>query len=81
MVAAELLSDLVDKSLLTLADDRYRMLDTIRALHRNAPAAGERDRWQAAHARTSMTPQRRRPHLRAAEQLDCWPALTAEHGI
>ncbi len=71
----EALSSLVDKSLVEVADDRYRMLDTIRAFcAAHAPDLRERHaRWFLALA------QQTEPHLRAHEQVRWLRGLAADH--
>ncbi|MEU9123684.1 BTAD domain-containing putative transcriptional regulator [Streptomyces sp. NPDC048506] len=78
----ETLESLVDKSLLEVAEGRYRMLETIGAYGgERLDAAGERESVQHAHARRSLELVRTAdPHLRRAEQLEWLPVLTAEHG-
>ena len=76
-----LLSALVDKSLLVLAGDRYRMLETIReyGLERLAEA-GETERMRLAHAGYLLKlAERAEPELRAADQLTWLRRLGAEH--
>ncbi|MFD9697839.1 BTAD domain-containing putative transcriptional regulator [Lentzea sp. NPDC059081] len=69
------LTSLVDKSLVEIGGDRYRMLDTIRAFCLDrAPDLRERHaRWFLARAREAE------PHLRAHDQLDWLRALGADH--
>ncbi|MFI9051561.1 BTAD domain-containing putative transcriptional regulator [Streptomyces sp. NPDC053427] len=78
----ETLESLVDKSLLEVADGRYRMLETIGAYGgERLDAAGERESVQRAHAQRFLDLVRTAdPHLRRAEQLEWLPVLTAEHG-
>lgn len=80
--AAELLADLVDKSLVETDGDRYRMLDTIGLFcAEKLDGAGERERLHGAHARYFLDlAQRADPHLRRAEQLRWLERLSAEHG-
>ncbi|WP_406318906.1 winged helix-turn-helix domain-containing protein [Streptosporangium sp. NBC_01639] len=80
--AAELLADLVDKSLVETDGDRYRMLDTIGLFcAEKLDEAGERERLHGAHARYFLDlAQRADPHLRRAEQLRWLERLSAEHG-
>ncbi|GAA3510834.1 putative ATPase [Streptosporangium album] len=80
--AAELLADLVDKSLIETDGDRYRMLDTILLFCAEKLAeAGEQERLRGAHARFFLDlAQRADPHLRRAEQLRWLDLLSAEHG-
>jgi tetratricopeptide (TPR) repeat protein len=65
----------VDKSLVEVTGDRYRMLDTIRAFcATHAPDLGERHaRWFLARA------QEAEPHLRAHEQVEWLTGLAADH--
>ncbi|MER6510998.1 BTAD domain-containing putative transcriptional regulator [Nonomuraea sp. NPDC001636] len=74
--SAVLLADLVDKSLVETAGDRYRMLDTVRLFCAERLAeAGEEERMRAAHAAWHLEhAQRAEPHLYRAEQLE-WLAL------
>ncbi|BCJ45166.1 SARP family transcriptional regulator [Actinoplanes ianthinogenes] len=78
----DLLSALVDKSLLVLGPDgRYRMLETIRGygLERLA-AAGETESMRVAIAGWLLARAREaEPHLRGAEQLTWMARLRAEH--
>ncbi len=74
----ELLSGLVDKSLLTLHDGRYRMLSTIRAF------AGERledpHPWRRRHVEHYLELARRAdPHLRGRHQLEWLHRLDTEY--
>jgi predicted ATPase/DNA-binding SARP family transcriptional activator len=69
------LTSLVDKSLVEVVDDRYRMLDTIRAFCAgHAPDLGERHaRWFLALA------QEAEPHLRAHGQVRWLERLAQDH--
>ncbi|WP_112268347.1 BTAD domain-containing putative transcriptional regulator [Lentzea terrae] len=69
------LTSLVDKSLVEISGDRYRMLDTIRAFCRGrAPDLAERHaRWFLALA------QEAEPHLRAHEQVEWLNRLKEDH--
>ncbi|MFI6602648.1 BTAD domain-containing putative transcriptional regulator [Nonomuraea sp. NPDC050536] len=73
---AELVADLVDKSLVETDGERYQMLDTIRLFCADRLAeSGERDRVLAAHAAYVLDlAERAEPHLFTADQLD-WLAL------
>ncbi|OLF18063.1 BTAD domain-containing putative transcriptional regulator [Actinophytocola xanthii] len=77
----DVLSALVDKSLVVLVDDRYRLLETIKAysLERLAEA-GERERTRRAHtAFFGRLVEAAEPHLWRAEQLVWIARLTADH--
>ncbi|WP_051768893.1 BTAD domain-containing putative transcriptional regulator [Lentzea albidocapillata] len=69
------LTSLADKSLVEVVDDRYRMLDTIRAFcATHAPDLAERHaRWFLEQA------QRAEPHLRAHDQIAWLSRLAADH--
>ncbi|MGW6928627.1 BTAD domain-containing putative transcriptional regulator [Lentzea sp. NPDC054927] len=69
------LSSLVDKSLVEVIEDRYRMLDTIRAFCAgHAPDLRERHaRWFLARAQDAE------PHLRAHDQIQWLHTLGADH--
>ncbi|MFJ5991610.1 BTAD domain-containing putative transcriptional regulator [Lentzea sp. NPDC092896] len=69
------LTSLVDKSLVEAADDRYRMLDTIRAFcATHAPdLRREHARWFLDRA------QQAEPHLRAHDQIRWLARLAADH--
>ncbi|HUQ57579.1 BTAD domain-containing putative transcriptional regulator [Lentzea sp.] len=69
------LSSVVDKSLVEITGDRYRMLDTIRAFCAGrAPDLRERHaRWFLARA------QEAEPHLRAHDQVEWLQTLGADH--
>ncbi|USX54265.1 BTAD domain-containing putative transcriptional regulator [Lentzea sp. HUAS12] len=69
------LTSLVDKSLVEVADDRYRMLETVRAFcATHAPdLRHEHARWFLARA------QEAEPHLRAADQIAWLDRLAADH--
>ncbi|MFS8099170.1 winged helix-turn-helix domain-containing protein [Lentzea alba] len=73
--AGDTLSSLVDKSLVEVVGDRYRMLDTIRAFcATHAPdLRDEHARWFLARA------QEAEPHLRAREQVEWLTDLAADH--
>ncbi|GID93488.1 BTAD domain-containing putative transcriptional regulator [Amorphoplanes digitatis] len=80
-VELDLVGALVDKSLLVLAGDRYRMLETIReyGLERLAEA-GEAERMRVAHARYLLElAGTAEPELRRADQLTWLRRLGAEH--
>jgi predicted ATPase/DNA-binding SARP family transcriptional activator len=77
----DLLTALVDKSLVLLVGDRYRLLETIKAYGRERLAeAGETDRVRAAFVdwfiRLAATAE---PHLRRSEQLHWLESLEADH--
>jgi predicted ATPase/DNA-binding SARP family transcriptional activator len=73
------LSSLVDKSLVEVVDDRYRMLDTIRAFCATHAATRAPD-LRARHARWFLArAQQAEPHLRAHEQIRWLHALGADH--
>ncbi|MFI7546555.1 BTAD domain-containing putative transcriptional regulator [Actinoplanes sp. NPDC049599] len=77
----DLLGALVDKSLLVLDGDRYRMLETIReyGLERLA-AAGETEQLRVAHARYLLAlADAAEPQLRRQGQLTWLHRLGAEH--
>ncbi|MDP9844027.1 putative ATPase/DNA-binding SARP family transcriptional activator [Streptosporangium lutulentum] len=80
--AAELLADLVDKSLIEMGGGRYRMLNTISLFCAERLAeTGERDHLAALHARYFLgLAQRADPHLRRSEQLLWLAGLSADHG-
>ncbi len=69
------LASLADKSLVEVADDRYRMLDTIRAFcATHAPDLREAHaRWFLARAQLAE------PHLRAHDQIEWLARLKADH--
>lgn len=73
--AVDTLESLADKSLVEVADDRYRMLDTIRAFcEGHAPDLRER------HARWFLRlAQDAEPHLRAHEQIAWLRRVSADH--
>jgi predicted ATPase len=79
--AEELLAGLVEKSLIEVADGRYRMLETIRAYcGEQLVEAGEEAELRAAHAEYFADFARAaEPKLRGGEQLDWLARLTAEH--
>ncbi len=72
---------LADKSLVQSDGRRFRMLDTIRAFcAERLEEAGERERFQRAHAEYFLELARRAdPHLRGAEQLEWLDLLAGEH--
>ncbi len=78
----DLLSSLVDKSLVVRTEDgRYRLLETIRAygLERLAEA-GDLERTRAAHVgHFGRLVEAAEPYLRRAEQLEWLERLTADH--
>jgi predicted ATPase len=78
---AEVLADLVDKSLVEASGGRYRMYDTIRLFcAERLSEAGEEERLRDAHAAYFLDlAQRADPWLRRAEQLDWLARLSAEH--
>ncbi|MGP8304474.1 ATP-binding protein [Streptomyces inhibens] len=78
----ETLESLIDKSLLEVADGRFRMLETIRAYGaEQLEAAGEDRTVRRAHARLVLELARTAdPHLRRDEQLEWLGVLAAEHG-
>ncbi|GGU13984.1 SARP family transcriptional regulator [Lentzea flava] len=69
------MTSLVDKSLVEVVGDRYRMLDTIRAFcaARAPDLAGRHARWFLARA------QEAEPHLRAHDQIEWLTRLGADH--
>ncbi|MFC7646687.1 ATP-binding protein [Streptosporangium lutulentum] len=77
----DVLSGLVDKSLVEVADDRYRMLDTIRAFCAERLAeAGEEEALRRAHGEYFLDlAETADPHLRAARQLEWLRVLDREH--
>ena len=82
---SELLSALVDKSLLTVSDDaepRYRMLETIKAYGlEQLTAAGEREQLRQAHADWFASfAETGDKYLRRAEQIEWLARFAAEHG-
>ncbi|WP_327727653.1 winged helix-turn-helix domain-containing protein [Streptomyces sp. NBC_00487] len=80
--AEDVLASLVEKSLVEVADGRYRMLETIRA-YAAERLAGENDpqRLRTAHAGYFLAlAERAEPVLRGAGQLPWLERLTAEHG-
>ena len=76
----EVLTSLVDKSLVEVGDGRYRMLDTVRAFGAERLAeADEVERLRQAHAAYFLDlAQTADPHLRRAEQLEWLLRLDAE---
>ena len=77
----DLLGALVDKSLLVLTGDRYRMLETIREYGRQRlEEAGETEQLRLAHARYLLDlAGTAEPELRRADQLTWLRRLGAEH--
>ncbi|NUT36710.1 MAG: AfsR/SARP family transcriptional regulator, partial [Hamadaea sp.] len=76
----EVLSGLVDKSLVESAGGRYRMLETIRAFCAGRlDAAGEAEATARAHAAYFLAlAEQVEPHLRTADQLHWLTALDAD---
>jgi predicted ATPase/DNA-binding SARP family transcriptional activator len=77
----DLLTSLVDKSLVLFTGDRYRLLETIKAYGRERLAvAGEAERVRDAFVdwfcRLATAAE---PHLRRAEQLEWLALLAADH--
>jgi predicted ATPase len=79
--SADLLADLVDKSLVETDGERYHMLDTIRLFCAERLAeAGEEDRLRAAHAAWFLEfACRADGHLYSAEQLRWLALLSADN--
>ncbi|MBE1588506.1 BTAD domain-containing putative transcriptional regulator [Nonomuraea angiospora] len=79
--SADLLADLVDKSLVETDGERYHMLDTIRLFCAERLAeADEEDRLRAAHAAWFLEFARRADgHLYSAEQLRWLALLSADN--
>ncbi|WP_337822930.1 BTAD domain-containing putative transcriptional regulator [Amycolatopsis sp. A1MSW2902] len=82
---SELLSALVDKSLLTVSADaepRYRMLETIKAYGlEQLTAADEREEMRQAHAEWFASfAEAGDKYLRRAEQIEWLARFAAEHG-
>ena len=77
----DLLTALVDKSLVLLAGDRYRLLETIKAYGRERlDEAGETDAVRAAFVDWfTRFGEAAEPHLRRAEQLKWLAMLDADH--
>ncbi|MCC9310478.1 winged helix-turn-helix domain-containing protein [Kitasatospora sp. RB6PN24] len=80
----ELLTSLVEKSLLLAADDaapRYRMIGTIKEYAgRRLAEAGEAEAARQAHlAHFTELAETAEPHLRRADQLEWLAVLAAEH--
>lgn len=82
------LTSLVDKSLVEIVGDRYRMLDTIRAfcatrapdVEPNPQAGGRVPDLRARHARWFLRQaQHAEPQLRAADQVEWLTQLAADH--
>jgi predicted ATPase/DNA-binding SARP family transcriptional activator len=80
--ADDVLAGLVDKSLVEMAGERYRMLDTIRAYCAERLAeAGDEERMRRAHAGYFLDlAQTADRHLLGADQLDWLDRLSAEQG-
>ncbi|MEU9832227.1 BTAD domain-containing putative transcriptional regulator [Streptosporangium sp. NPDC048047] len=79
--AVDLLAGLVDKSLVEVVGDRYRMLDTIRAFCAERLAdAGEEEALRRAHGEYFLgLAESADPHLRDAEQLEWLRRLDREY--
>ncbi|MEV1174951.1 BTAD domain-containing putative transcriptional regulator, partial [Nonomuraea sp. NPDC049784] len=79
--SADLLADLVDKSLIETDGERYHMLDTIRLFCAERLAeADEEERLKAAHAAWFLEFARRADdHLYSAEQLQWLALLSADN--
>jgi predicted ATPase/DNA-binding SARP family transcriptional activator len=77
----DLLTALVDKSLVLLSGDRYRLLETIKAYGRERlDEAGETERVRAAFVDWfTRFAEAAEPHLRRAEQLEWLGRLAADH--
>ncbi len=77
----DLLTALVDKSLVLLTGDRYRLLETIKAYGRERLAeAGESDRVRDAFVEWfTRLAEAAEPHLRRAEQLEWMRRLAGDH--
>ena len=77
----DLLTALVDKSLVLVGDDRYRLLETIKAYGRERLAeAGEADRVRQAFIDWfTRFAAEAEPHLRRREQLEWLALLEADH--
>src|SRR5205823_489743 len=75
------LESLADKSLLEVANGRYRMLDTIREFStEQLVEAGEEEQFRKAHAEYFLElAETAEPNLRRTEQLAWLAKLTAEH--
>ncbi|MGI5160136.1 BTAD domain-containing putative transcriptional regulator [Microbispora sp. CA-102843] len=75
------LASLVDKSLVEVVDDRYRMLETIRAFCAERLAeAGEGERMRAAHLAYFLDlAAAADPHLRGPRQIEWLRRLDDEH--
>ncbi|MFI7147831.1 BTAD domain-containing putative transcriptional regulator [Nonomuraea sp. NPDC050022] len=76
--AEDLLDSLADKSLVTVTDGRYGMLETIRAFCAEE-LTGEPSVRRAHASYFLALAERADPHLRAAEQLAWLESLSAEH--
>jgi predicted ATPase/DNA-binding SARP family transcriptional activator len=77
----DLLTALVDKSLVLLAGDRYRLLETIKAYGRERLAeAGETDAVRSAFVDWfTRLAEAAEPHLRSRDQLEWIARLQADH--
>ncbi|MDH2424311.1 BTAD domain-containing putative transcriptional regulator [Sphaerisporangium sp. TRM90804] len=77
----DVLAKLVDKSLVIWENERYRMLETIRAYAAERLAeSGEQHRVRRAHARYfTGAAEAAEPELRRADQVKWIAALSAEH--
>ncbi|HVV08853.1 BTAD domain-containing putative transcriptional regulator [Amycolatopsis sp.] len=77
----DVLTELVDKSLLETSGGRFRMLETIRVYSaERLDEAGERERFARAHAEYFLELGRVADgHLRRSEQLEWLARLSAEH--
>ncbi|MEE1760195.1 AfsR/SARP family transcriptional regulator [Streptomyces sp. SP18BB07] len=80
--AEDVLASLVEKSLVEVAEGRYRMLETIRAYAAERLAEeDEPERLRDAHAGYFLAlAERAEPFLRSSRQLPWLERLTAEHG-
>ncbi|MFJ4878693.1 BTAD domain-containing putative transcriptional regulator [Streptomyces sp. NPDC088745] len=77
--AEDVLASLVEKSFVTAADGRYRMLETIRAFCAERLGA-EEETFRTAHTAYFLDlAERAEPHLRGAAQLRWLDRLEAEH--
>jgi predicted ATPase/DNA-binding SARP family transcriptional activator len=79
--SADVLADLVDRSLVETDGQRYRMLETIRLFcAERLTESGEEQALRRTHARVYLALAREAdPHLRRAEQLDWLARLNTEH--
>jgi predicted ATPase/DNA-binding SARP family transcriptional activator len=77
----DVLTALVDKSLVLFGGERYRLLETIKAYGRERlDEAGETDRTRQAFVRWFLhLAETAEPHLRRAEQLEWLARLEADH--